>query len=75
MYIINQGSVTCIQWFAVIALSFQCLSFQDWRQCIAIHVYECDREMDKDSENDGLFCMKKNTLFIHGCLIRHIYNN
>ena len=25
--------------------------------CIAIHVYECDREMDKDSENDGLFCM------------------
>ena len=57
MYIINQGSVTCIQWFAVIALSFQCLSFQDWRQCIAIHVYECDREMDIDSENDGLFCM------------------
>ena len=60
MYIVNQRPVTCIQWFAVIALSFQCLSFQVWMQlCIAIHVYECDREMDKDSENDiyGLFCM------------------
>ena len=57
MYIINQGSVTCIQWFAVIALSFQCLSFQNWRQCIAIHVYECDREMDIDNENDSLLGM------------------
>ena len=57
MYIINQGSVTCIQWFAVIALCFQCLSFQDWRQCIAIHVYECDREMDIDNENDSLLGM------------------
>ena len=28
--------------------------------CIAIHVYECDREMDIDSENDGLFCMLGN---------------
>ena len=26
-------------------------------QCIAIHVYECDREMDKDSENDSLLGM------------------
>ena len=73
MYIINQGSVTCIQWFAVIAVSFQCLSFQDWRQCIPIHVYECDREMDKDSENDGLFCMKKNTLLFYPRLSHQAY--
>ena len=26
-------------------------------QCIAIHVYECDQEIDIDNENDGLFCM------------------
>ena len=58
MYIIlNQRSVTCIQWFSVIVVFFQCLNFQVWRQCIATHVYECDREMDIDSENDGLFCM------------------
>ena len=37
--------------------SFQSLSFQVCRQCTAIHGYECDREMVKDSENDGLFCM------------------
>ena len=24
---------------------------------MAIHGYECDRDMVKDSENDGLFCM------------------
>ena len=41
----------------LLQFSFQCLNFQVWRQYIVIRVYKCDREMDIDSENDGLFCM------------------
>ena len=58
MYIINQRPVTCIQWLAVQALFFSVSQFPSLE---AVYSYTCvmycDREMDIDSENDGLFCM------------------